>query len=152
MLKVLPAISKVTAAPTRTPMVSICDDVTVDNPAVGAVTELNPAKFIAVTAEPTVFPLDCNSTPEITSVRLAPDPKKDVALTTPTTFNFSVGDVELTPTLLLVSTVKMFGLPNFDTVRALVIAQILSSYLAHKKRPPSLLTGGREVLVVNQKI
>ena len=152
MLKVLPAISKVTAAPTRTPMVSVCDDVTVDNPAVGAVTELNPAKFIAVTAEPTVFPLDCNSTPEITSVRLAPDPKKDVALTTPTTFNFSVGDVELTPTLLLVSTVKTFGLPNFDTVRALVIAQILSSYLGYKKRPPSLLTDGREVLVINQKI
>ena len=55
MLKVLPAISKVTAAPTLTPMVSICDDVTVDNPVgSGAVTELNPAKFIAVIAEPTV--------------------------------------------------------------------------------------------------
>ena len=68
-----------------------------------------------------------------TPVKFAPDPKKDVALTTPTTFNFSVGDVELTPTLLLVSTVKTLGLPNFDTVRALVIAQLLSSYLGHKK-------------------
>ena len=152
MLKVLPAISKVTAAPTLTPMVSICDDVTVDSPASGAVTELNPAKLIAVTAVPTELLLYFNSTPEITSVRLAPDPKKDVALTTPTTFNFSVGDVELTPTLLLVSTVKTFGLPNFATFRALVIAQLLSSYLGHKKRPPSLLLGGREVLVTNQKI
>jgi len=151
ILKVLPVISKVTAAPTLTPIVSVCDDVTVDNPAVGAVTELNPAKFIAVTAEPTVFPLDCNSTPEITSVKFAPDPKKDVALTTPTTFNFSVGDVELTPTLLLVSTVKTSGLPNFDNARALVIAQFLSNYLADKKRPPSLLTGGLGVLIISQR-
>ena len=152
MLKVLPVKLNVTAVPTLTPIVSDCGDVTVDNPAVGAVTELNPAKFIAVTAEPTVFPLDCNSTPEITSVRLAPDPKKDVALTTPTTCNCSVGDVELTPTFKSELTDNAFGLPNRDKLRALVIAQFLSSYLSYKKRPPSLLTGDLEVSVINQKI
>jgi len=56
-----------------------------------------------------------------------------VALTTPTIFNFSLGIVELTPTLLSVSTVKVAGLLNFDKFRALVIAQLLSSYLSHKK-------------------
>ena len=81
----------------------------------------------------------------LTPVRLDPSPKKLVALTTPTMFNFSTGDTELTPTLLSVSTVKVAGLLNFDKLRALVIAQLLSSYLGHKKRPPSLLTGGREV-------
>tara|TARA_R100000030_G_scaffold18878_1_gene13131 strand:- start:153 stop:644 length:492 start_codon:yes stop_codon:yes gene_type:complete len=153
MLKVLPVKLNVTAVPTLTPIVRDCGEVTVANPVgSGAVTELNPAKFIAVIAEPTEAPLCCNSIPEITSVRLAPDPKKDVALTTPTTFNFSVGDVELTPTLRSVSTEKTLGLPNFDNCLARVITQLLSSYLGHKKRPPSLLTGGREVLVVNQKI
>ena len=74
-----------------------------------------------------------------------------MALTIPTTFNFSLGDVELTPILLSVSTVRTDGLPNFDTLRALVIAQLLSSYLGHKKRPPSLLTDDLVVLVVNQR-
>ena len=89
---------------------------------------------------------------DATPVSPAPSPKKLVALTTPTTFTFSLGDVELIPRLLSVSTVKTAGLLNFDKFRALVIAQLLSSYLGHKKRPPSLLTGDREVLVVNQKI
>ena len=43
---------------------------------------------------------------DATPVSPVPSPKKLVALTTPTTFSFSTGDVELTPTLLSVSTVK----------------------------------------------
>ena len=45
---------------------------------------------------------------EATPVRPAPSPKKLVALTTPTTFNFSTGVVLLIPTLLLESTVNAF--------------------------------------------
>ena len=153
MLKVLPVKLNVTAVPTLTPIVRDCGEVTVANPVgSGAVTELNPAKFIAVIAEPTEAPLCCNSIPEITSVRLAPDPKKDVALTTPTTSSLSVGEVELTPTFKSVLIVNACELANLAKLRALVIAQLLSSYLGYKKRPPSLLTGGREVLVINQKI
>jgi hypothetical protein len=133
ILNVLPTRVNVTATPARVPTINDFAAVTVANPATGAVTELKPEKLIVVIAVPTEVPPYCSSTPEITSVRLAPDPKKDVALTTPTTFNFSVGDVELTPTLLLVSTVKTFGLPNFDNCLARVITQLLSSYLGHKK-------------------
>ena len=50
-----------------------------------------------------------------TPVKFAPDPKKDVALTTPTTFNFSVGTVELTPTFKSVLTVNACELPNLVT-------------------------------------
>ena len=53
--------------------------------------------------------------------------------TTPTTFTFSTGDIELIPRLLSVSTVKTAGLLNFDKFRARVISQLLSSYLGHKK-------------------
>ena len=70
---------------------------------------------------------------DATPVSPVPSPKKLVALTTPTIFNFSTGDVELTPTLLSVSTVKVDGLLNFDKLRARVISQLLSSYLGHKK-------------------
>ena len=57
--------------------------VTVDNPAVGAVTELNPTKLMFVTAVPTELPPNSSSTPEITPVKFAPDPTNDVAVTTP---------------------------------------------------------------------
>ena len=111
---------------------------------------------VKVAATPVRFLIERSGVPlspdALTPVRLDPSPKKLVALTTPTTFSFSTGDVELTPTLLSVSTVKTSELPNFDTLRALVIAQLLSSYLGHKKRPPSLLTGGLGVWGANQKI
>ena len=125
------------------------------------------------TAAPTILPLNVAPTPIIflvfislkvdavpviilsvdaTPVNPVPSPKKLVALITPTISNFSVGDVELTPTLLSVPTVKVAGLLNFDKLRALVIAQLLSSYLGHKKRPPSLPTGDLEVWVEDQMI
>jgi len=74
-----------------------------------------------------------------------------VTRTAPPTSNFTSGEVEPIPTLKSESTENELVLINLDNSRALVIAQLLSSYLGHKKRPPSLLLGGREVLVVNQK-
>jgi len=87
-----------------------------------------------------------------TLVNPEPSPKKLVALTIPMTSNFASGEVLLTPILLLASTVKLDGLLNFDRSLARDISQLLSSYLGHKKRPPSLLTDDLEVLVVSQKI
>ena len=55
-LKELPVILKVTAAPALIPTVSVCAVVTVERPDTGAVTELNPTKFILVTAVPTELP------------------------------------------------------------------------------------------------
>ena len=57
--------------------------VTVERPAAGAVTELNPTKLIFVIAVPTELPSDSSSTPEMTPVKFAPDPTNDVAVTTP---------------------------------------------------------------------
>jgi hypothetical protein len=81
-----------------------------------------------------------------------PSPKKLVALTIPMTSNFASGEVLLMPILLLASTVKLDGLLNFDRSLARDISQLLSSYLGHKKRPPSLLTDDLEVLVISQRI
>ena len=68
-----------------------------------------------------------------------------VTRTAPPTSNFTSGEVELTPTLKSESTENELALINLDNSRARVIAQLLSSYLGHKKRPPSLLLGGQEV-------
>ena len=57
--------------------------VTVDNPEFGAVTELNPTKLMFVTAVPTELPPNSSSTPEITPVRLAPEPTNAVAVIIP---------------------------------------------------------------------
>ena len=56
-----------------------------ESPATGAVT-VTPLKLIAVTDVPTLLPDSFSSTPEITSVRLAPLPTKDVAVKIPLTF------------------------------------------------------------------
>ena len=87
----------------------------------------------------------------LNEVNSDPSPKYFVALTTPTTSNLASGEVLLTPILLLVSTVKLDGLLNFDRSLARDISQLLSSYLGHKKRPPSLLTDDLVVLVVSQR-
>jgi len=57
-----------------------------------------------------------------TPVRPEPSPKKDVALTTPTTFNLVVGWVLAIPTKLLVlSALSVFVLASLPRLRALVI-------------------------------
>ena len=73
-LKLLPVIPNVTAAPTLTPSVRVCETltVTVDNPADAADT-VAPEKLIAVIDVPTDDPLCFNSTPEMTPVKLAPE-------------------------------------------------------------------------------
>jgi len=68
-----------------------------------------PTKLIFVIPVPTDVPALLISTPLITPVRFAPEPKNDVALTIPTTFNLDVGIVLPTPTLLLESTVIAFA-------------------------------------------
>ena len=112
----------------------------------------SPTNDDAVTTPLTVICSETTMSVFAIPVNPAPSPKNEVALTTPTTFSFSLGDSELIPTLKVSSTVNDCALINFDKLLARVIAQLLSSYLGHKKRPPSLLTGGREVWVVNQKI
>ena len=57
--------------------------VIVDNPATGAVTELNPERFIFVTAAPTEEPSNWSSIPEITPVNSLPSPTNLVAVTIP---------------------------------------------------------------------
>jgi len=82
ILNVLPLIAKVTADPVLTAMVRFCATDTVAKPATGVDT-VAPLKLIAVILVPTLFP-DCfSSTPEITSVRLAPLPENDTAVTIP---------------------------------------------------------------------
>ena len=108
-LNVLPLIAKVTATPDLTPMVRFCATETVDNPADGTDT-VAPLKLIAVMAVPTLLPPCLSSTPEITSVRLAPLPENDTAVTIPlelmfpdvilpSTSNVVVGTVLAIPTL-----------------------------------------------------
>ena len=60
-LKVLPVILKDTGSPALIPTVSVCAIVIVERPDTGAVTELNPAKFMLVTAAPTELPPNCSS-------------------------------------------------------------------------------------------
>jgi len=84
ILKVLPVRPKVTATPVLTPSVRVCAIVIVDNPDTGADT-VAPLKLIAVILVPTVDPDCLSSTPDITSVRLAPLPTNDVAVTVPST-------------------------------------------------------------------
>ena len=60
-----------------------------------------------------------------TPVNPDPSPKKLVALTTPTTFNFSTGDDELIPTFKSVLTLYACSLANLDKLRAL---DILSAF------------------------
>jgi len=86
-----------------------------------------PIKLILVIPVPTDVPALLISTPLITPVKFVPEPKNDVALTTPTTFNFAVGIVLPTPTLLLASVVIEFI--NLDRSRARVIIPFLFIYL-----------------------
>tara|TARA_R100001198_G_C5030783_1_gene96537 strand:+ start:215 stop:463 length:249 start_codon:yes stop_codon:yes gene_type:complete len=68
-----PETGKVAGDPTLNPIVSCVAIVTVDNPDVGVDT-FAPEKLIEVIDVPTLEPPCFNSTPEITLVRLAPEP------------------------------------------------------------------------------
>ena len=70
---------------------------TVDNPAVGAVTELKPEKFMFVIAVPTDAPANCSSTPEITPVSSAPEPTNAVAVIIPLAESIVIPDPTLIP-------------------------------------------------------
>ena len=62
-------------------------------------------------------------------VRITPDEVSNPTLVSPTTFNFAVGIVLPTPTLLLASTVSAFAFANLDRSRARVIIPFLFIYL-----------------------
>ena len=68
-----------------------------ERPPTGAVTELNPTKLIAVIAVPTELPSDLSSTPEITPVRLAPEPTNAVAVIIPLAESIVIPDPTLIP-------------------------------------------------------
>ena len=90
--------------------------------------------------------------PAIIPERLEPFPKNDVALTTPTTFSFSLGEVLLIPTFLSLSTLRTLVLPNFDKFLARDISQLLSSYLGHKKNHQVIQTDGQVIQVTGQML
>jgi len=122
---VFPLIEKVTAVPALTPMVRFCATDTVARPATGVDTEA-PLKLIAVMLVPTLLPDCLSSTPEITLVRLAPLPSKDVAFTVPATSSVVVGTVLAIPTLsFALSTVRASPEVKLARLTALDIAMLI---------------------------
>ena len=117
--------------------------VTVDNPEDGAVIELNPTKLILVTAVPTELPPNLSSTPEITSVRLAPEPTNDVAVTTPTALmppaDTLIPDrAVIIPTESILVTSSYVSVPAIDTALLNVDTPVTTIPVGNPTAPPVL--------------